>query len=195
MKEDKNCKNKFETMGAINIQYSALVNHAKSKRHQQLAWALHCGKKAFEEGVLKYFETVEDSMKNLFCVAYYVAKNDLAFTKYVPTLELLRECNTPNILKSIYNNDKACASFVMYIGKELDANYMAHVRQSPCFGIMKDESIEIAIEEHLIVYVSYIVDYEPKVSFLDLLEVGDHTSSSLFASLKNLLLDHGLEAR
>ncbi|MCO5603035.1 hypothetical protein L7F22_057178 [Adiantum nelumboides] len=194
-KTDENCKSEFRTEGAINIQHSALVNHARSKRHKALAWALHSGNKSFQVGVTKHFKDMEDSMKNLFRVSYFVAKNYLLYTKYVPTLELLRECNTPNIPENMYNNDKACASFVHYIGKGLEVEYLAHARRSPFFGLMVDESTDISIEEHMIVYVSYIKDNEPKISFLYLLEVDDRTSDGLFASLKKLLVDFGLDGK
>ncbi|MCO5546617.1 hypothetical protein L7F22_000047 [Adiantum nelumboides] len=192
-KEDKNSKSEFGSLGAINIQHSALVNHCTSKNHKLLAWASHSGKKTLNLGVSKQFDVVEDSMKNLFRVSYFVAKNDLAYAKYVPTLELLRVCNAPSIPSNMYNNDKSCASFVHYIGKALELEYLTHVRQSPFFGILIDESIDISIEEHMIVYVSYIKDSEPKMSFLDLLEVTDRTSRGLFVSLRKLLIDFGLD--
>ncbi|MCO5569923.1 hypothetical protein L7F22_023637 [Adiantum nelumboides] len=194
-KTDKNCKSEFGTEGTINIQHSVLVNHAGSKRHKALACTLHGGKKSFQVGVTKHFKDMEDSMKNLFRISYFVAKNDFSYTKYVPTLELLRECNTPNIPENIYNNDRACASFVHYIGKGLEVEYLAHVRQSPFFGLMVDESIDSSTEEHMIVYVFHIKDNEPKISFLDLLEVDDRTSDGLFASLKKLLVDFGLDEK
>ncbi|MCO5575626.1 hypothetical protein L7F22_029428 [Adiantum nelumboides] len=189
-KGDKHCKSEFGTDGAVNIQHSALVNHGGSKRHKTLAWAFYSGKKTFDFGV-----TVEDSMKNLFRVSYFVAKNDLAYAKYVPTLELLRECNTPNIPENMYNNDKACASFVHYIGKGVELEYIAHIRQSPCFGIMIDESTDIALEEHMIVYATYILGNDLKVSFLDLLKVTDRTSLGLFNSLTKLIVDLGLDRK
>ncbi|MCO5595873.1 hypothetical protein L7F22_049924 [Adiantum nelumboides] len=135
------------------------------------------------------FDRVEARM---FCSICKEDKNSKSEFGSLGAINIQHMCNAPSIPSNMYNNDKSCASFVHYIGKALELEYLTHVCQSPFFDILIDESTDISIEEHMIVYVSYIKDSEPNVSFLDLLEVTDRTSRGLFVSLRKLLIDFGL---
>ncbi|MCO5594034.1 hypothetical protein L7F22_048053 [Adiantum nelumboides] len=118
------------------------------------------------------------SSKRLFVAAYHVAKEDLAFSKFISTLDLLEICECPNLMRDLYQNDKSCSSFVRYISEDLLTKVLQRIR-AYFFSIMVDESIDVNLVQHMIVYASFMEDSEPMTVFLGLLEIEQGTSEHL----------------
>ncbi|MCO5555387.1 hypothetical protein L7F22_008933 [Adiantum nelumboides] len=133
------------------------------------------------------------STKHLFAAAYHVAKEDLAFSKFTSTLDLLEVCGCPYLVRDLYQNDKACSSFICYISKDVLRKILKRLKASRFYSIMIDESTDISCDQHMIVYASFIEDSEPMIVFLGLLEVEEGTSHHLHERATFFLLEIQLE--
>ena len=65
-------------------------------------------------------ERAAAQVKKKFEVAYFVAKEELSFLKY-PAILKLEEMHDVDVGQA-YRNDKNCAKFIDYIGKDLHDN-------------------------------------------------------------------------
>ncbi|MCO5550644.1 hypothetical protein L7F22_004133 [Adiantum nelumboides] len=193
-KQVKNARNKFDKKGSINVQHSALTEHAGTRAHQDAHYMFGKNNKAtIEDGVQKRQDVAMVSSKRLFAATYHVAKEDLAFSKFISTLDLLEICECANLMRDLYQNDKSCSSFVRYISEDLLTKVLQRIRASNFFSIMVDESSDVSLVQHMIVYASFMEDSEPMTVFLGLLEIEQgtyehlHERASLF--LAELFLD------
>ncbi|MCO5565150.1 hypothetical protein L7F22_018823 [Adiantum nelumboides] len=168
-----NSRSEFGTNRSTNVQHSALTDRASTKAHQDAHYMFGKNKLTIEDGVEKRQDVAMVCSKRLFAAAYHVAKEDLAFSKFTYTLDLLEFCDCPNLVRDLYQNDKACSSFVRYISEDLLTKILLRLNASNFYSITMDESIDIATCQHMIVYVSFIEDSNPVTVILGLLEVAE----------------------
>lgn len=117
----------------------------------------------------------------------------LAFNKFSSLLDLLSICGVQSMPEDLYQNDKAAALFASYISESLCNTGIQNVKSSPFYGILVDESTNILVVEHLIVYASYMLDNEPRTSFLGFLEIMKRTAKGLENVLVTSLNNCGLD--
>lgn len=178
--KDKECQSEFGKQGSINMQHSALTEHARCRAHEDAEYMCGVKRVRIEDGIHKSKNATMQGTMSLFACAYHVAKEDLAFTTYKSTLDLLSKCGCPNLIREMYQNDKACASFVQCINEDLLIKIVKRIKASMFYSLMMDESTNIGLDQHLIVYASFIEDFEPVTVFLGLLEIEDGTSQHLY---------------
>ncbi|MCO5610353.1 hypothetical protein L7F22_064589 [Adiantum nelumboides] len=129
----KRWRNEFGTCGSMNIQLSAIRCHAMSRQHKWASYSWAYGKKSLQDGIEKIRGIVDVGVLNLFQCAYYIAKEDLAFFKFLALLELMNACGLNSL--SLYRNDKAAASFASYITELIFNRILQKLGSSPFFGI------------------------------------------------------------
>ncbi|KAI5083359.1 hypothetical protein GOP47_0003102 [Adiantum capillus-veneris] len=61
-------------------------------------------------------------------------------------------------MTSLYNDDKACYEMLQCIANSIMHESLEKVRESPWFGVVVDESMDISIHHHLVMYLSYLED-------------------------------------
>lgn len=81
------------------------------------------GQSSVAEGFLRGNERAAAHVKKKFEVAYFVAKEELAFLKY-PAILNLEEMQHGVDVGQAYHNDKNCAEFIHYIGKDFHNNIL-----------------------------------------------------------------------
>ena len=183
----------YSKKGSKNFKTSNLRSHARTQCHRDARNAKLFGKCAMRVGLRKMQSTQEEALHILFKSAYYVAKNNHAFTSFSCLLDLLRSVSVKNIT-SLYNDDKACADIVHCIATSIMDETLDKVRQSPWFGVTVDESTDISIHHHMIIYLSYLEDESvPCSTFYGMVRTNDSTSKGIFDrimhELKNANLD------
>jgi hypothetical protein len=92
---------------------------------------------------------------NLFCTAYWVAKEDVALLKYGSLLDLLKECGS-KVPPELYHNNKAAYQFIDACAEVIFEKQKEEIRRSPVVSIGIDESTDISTDENMIVYCKYI---------------------------------------
>ena len=185
-RKDPHCKSPFGTTGSKNFKTSALEEHAKCVAHRDVVLLQERDKNSLETYALKKQASVDLAIEKLFKCAYYIAKQDLAFCKLESLAKLLGECGVEG-LPHMYNDNKACASFVINISKALEVEIYNSVRKSPWFGLMVDEPSNVSVTKNLILYATFVEGRKVKTAYLGLLEVEDGNAYKITECILNLL--------
>lgn len=190
--KDPNNRTEYGRNGSINIKLSAIKNHAKSESHKISNWVVKDGRKSFEEGMKKQALSVDTSVQHLFRSAYFIAKHNFAFTDFEDILIYLRASRAPDVPRGIYENGKACAIFIKYLSIALKESILTKIKFSKYYSVMIDESTDHSSEKHLIIYVCFMENSYPCVTFFELCDVNDESGLGIFEVVKKLLLANGL---
>ncbi|MCO5611068.1 hypothetical protein L7F22_065318 [Adiantum nelumboides] len=124
-----------------------------------------------------------------FCLDYphsktfFIGKNSLPFALYPSLLSLMKETGV-KCMTSLYNDDKACTEIIQCLAKSIMDETLAKVRESPWFGVMVDESTDIAIHHHMVVYISYLEKgCVPCTLFYGMIRTHDSSAQGIYATL------------
>ncbi len=147
----------FATDGSINIKYSAFHDHSQSVEHRKLAWAAQSGSKRMEKHIAEQSKTADNALLTLFKTTYYIGMGTIPFSKFTPLCDLLVDLKT-EITPTLYHDDKACADMLICISSVIQRKMLDRVRNSQYYGIMIDESTDISVTCHLVVYATFLED-------------------------------------
>ena len=106
----------------------------------------------------------------LFKTSYYVGKELLPFSKFPTLCDLLLSGNATITIK-MYHDDKVCADMLVCISSVIQRKVLDRVRDSQFFGTMVDESTDIFVLGHLVVFATFLEDGVPTCVFLGLLHI------------------------
>ena len=183
-------KSKFSQNGSTNFRISTLHEHESSSGHIS---ALKMGSDIQSERipsittcVYKGQDKIEAAICKLIRTAYEVAVDDLPLTKYT-NLCTLQKCNETKLTTSLYQDSNACEEFISLISRHLDDSLIEKIRQSPTLGIMIDESTDLGMEKHLIVYINYLDKAIAYTKFLTILKLSSADASVVYNSLVSYL--------
>jgi len=119
--------------------------------------------KAIQQGQWAY----DESLSLLCCAAYFIGKEFLPYTKFL-CLCALRISVNAHIIAWMYQNEKVCVDLIACMSIVIQKKSIYRVWNSPLFGIMIDESIDISVTSHLVVFVTIIKEGLPLIIFLGL---------------------------
>ena len=184
----------FAINGSINIKYSAFHDHFQNVEHRKLAWAAQSRSKRMEKHIAQQSKTADEALLTLFKAAYYIGMGTIPFSKFPPLYDLLVDLKT-DITPSLYHNDKACADMLICISSVIHRKMLDRIRNSNFYGIMIDESTDISVTGHLVVFATFLEDGIPVSVFLGLLHIPNGKKDAsiiyeiLLTSLKQWDLD------
>lgn len=103
-------------------------------------------------------------------------------------------CKTP-ITEKLYHNEKICIDIMFAISTILQRQILDKIRDSRFFGIMIDESTDISVLDHLVIFAIFLKGSVVTTSFLGLLWIVDGQKSSrvIFDLLIDVLKTWGLD--
>ena len=148
--------------GSSNLRTSAFTDHAKSDMHQRAMTLL---KKETATDVREYATiakslfsvidpAVEGTIKKKFDVAYFIAKEGVAFNKMKPLCNLEERHGVQ--LGDGYKNDLACSQFVEYIANDLQEKLKETLYKAKFFSLQMDGSTDCGnVEEELLLAVYF----------------------------------------
>lgn len=147
--------------GSSNVRTSAFTDHAKTDMHQRAMILL---KKETATDIREYApiarslftmdKEVEGTVKKKFDVAYFIAKEGMAFNKMRPLCHLEERHGVR--LGEGYKNDLACSIFVEYIAKDLQEKLKETLYKAKFFNLQMDGSTDCAsVEEELLLAVYF----------------------------------------
>lgn len=192
---EKGGRSVFAKTGSVNIKVSAFKDHGRSDEHKSFVWAMQSGEKVMVKAIAQANKTCDEAVFNLFRIAYYIGKNTIPFNKFPPLCELfvrVKAC----ITEKLYHDEKACADMIFCISKVIKTKVLDRVKNARFFGIMIDESTDIAVTSHLVVFASFFEEGIPVSVFLGLLFIADgHKDAAvMYERLTNYLVkDCGLD--
>ena len=139
-----------DTAGSSMFKHNTLVKHNLSLKHRVCRDMLINEKAtplpvAFRRQEAVNHSADEAEMILKFNTAYFVAKEELPFTKFKSHLDLQRKnglkCN------DTYNNDTACAQFVGVIADILKGKTYTKIKDAPYLSIMIDGDTDVSTKE------------------------------------------------
>ena len=110
-----------------------------------------------------------EKMLKLFNIAYFVAKEELPFTKFAK-LCFLHERNNLELGRT-YFNDHACRLFIEHIANVMRSELCTKLKASRFFSVMCDGSTDSAVLEQELIYVRFIDNGLPVSKFVSIQEL------------------------
>jgi len=189
--------------GCTTLQHDALVTHEKSLIHKdaKARWisALERNMKPIPEHVRQVENANKERVISTMKVSYFVCQEDLSLSKYEKLCKFLIDAKTPDMPKSqeysSYTNRKSANDFIYCISKHLEQVQIKNMMDSPFFSLMVDESTDRSLEQHLVVYATYLDSkgLGPPISqFMKLKNVMDGKGKTIYDSVNQLINDRGL---
>ena len=102
---------------------------------------------------------------------------------------------TPDSLRRLprhYANAARCREFVMSMAAVLKGDLWQDILASPFVSVLIDESTDISTSQNLIIYIIYLKNGRPKVTFVGLLKVPAATAAVLVEVLTDFFESNGL---
>lgn len=198
--------------GSTNFKKSAVVDHATKSKHHLKALNLYLkgkGASASEisrcvstsvaphnKDIVAGLETMEktdfERTKKKFEVAYFVAKHNMPLSSYADILDLEEKHKVD--VKGAYKNDKACGTFIEYMGDDLKRNLNVDLANAKFFSVLCDGSTDSAVIEEEVIYALYF-DPSPansdsvqiKTSFLHMHQMRHQNADGIASTLQTTL--------
>ncbi|KAJ8872858.1 hypothetical protein PR048_026474 [Dryococelus australis] len=142
--------------------------------------------------VIQIIASLLASTKAIYKSAYYIAKNDRPYSDHFGFLEL-QQLNGVDIGVGLHSRYSA-VEIIDHILKEMKCKIIRQILEiSGKLSIIFDESTSLGATSTLIVYLKCEVSNElpPYFLFLDLIELPDQKSETVFEHLLNCLNKHG----
>ena len=155
--------------GSQNYKVSNANDHADSASHKMaMKYYYHDvnvnvvpenGQTSLDTAFAKGDEKVAEKTKRKFEIAYFIAKEELSFKKYEKIINL-EEMHGVSMGEA-YRNDKSCAEFIDYLGKDIGDNLCSDLAKARFYSVLTDGSTDISTKEQESVFVLY---FDPKPS-------------------------------
>ena len=187
--------------GSTNVRTSTFKEHAVTNMH---ARAMALFKKERLRSVFEYApiarslanvsidEGTKEVLQRKFEVAYFIAREKLAFAKMQPLCELEERHGVK--LGLGYKNDHACSTFVEFIARDLQQNQLAQINsRSKFFSLQADASTDSGNVENDLFLILYFDPYcaDGKVhvrdKFFTVRQLSSGTAHGLFDSFKDAI--------
>jgi len=190
----KHTKNNSMTSANSNFRTSTLTRHADSNDHKAAVLADSMAPQ-FAHAVKNLQTSKEKSIIDALRIVFWLAKEDIAISKYNSMLALLQQLDCPHIsgLKTAknvsYTSDRAACDMLESIAAVIRKNIDNKLLTSPFVSILCDESTDIAVKKKLVVYAR-ILDpetFKPSTIFLCNLEVHSATGKAIYAELADVI--------
>lgn len=179
-------KSMFSQSGSLNFRISTLREYESSSGHvKSLKTATDIKENKIPSLTVSLKEKadkIELALCRLIRTAYTVAKKHLPIQSY-PELCALQICNGTLLTRKLYQDTYACSQFIKIISDYFDQTLLEKLRESPALGIMVDESTDLSMEKHLIVYMNYLEQGNLRTSFLTLLKLVSADANAVYNTL------------
>ena len=133
-------------------------------------------------------------------ISYFVCQEDLSLSKYEKLCKFLMDVKTPHMPKSqeysSYTNRKFANDFLYCISRYIEQIQIKNMLESPFFSLMVDESTNRTLEEHLVIYATYLDSkgLGPPISqFMKLKNVMDGKGKKIYDSVNQLINFRGIQ--
>ena len=170
-------KNVFANVGSVNVKVSTFQDHGKSEEHKHYVWVDQKDKRTMEKMVAAVNKVCDDAVLSLFKAAYFLGKEIIGYCKFLALCQLLLSVHT-NITTKLYHDEKACAEMLFCISKVVQKKILDRVRNSKFYGIMIDESIDVSVTGHIVVFACFVEDGLLVAVFLGLIQISDGKKNS-----------------
>ena len=132
------------------------------------------------------------NMRVKFNSAYYLAKKERPFRDYPDLLNLQIKNSVPKF-GEIYANERAAAVFTDYIAAAEKEEFIKAFGEGSYFSELSDGSTDNSVLEQELVYVLFLYQGKPRVTFLDIETHKSADAAGIFDCITNAFQRIGLE--
>ncbi|KAG1960228.1 PR domain-containing protein [Pimephales promelas] len=118
-----------------------------------------------------------------FNTAYTIAKEELAFTKFKPMLQLMKKNGV--VINMTYANEKSCANIIGVIADTIRENTAVQVSSAQYISFIIDRDTDLSVKECVIVYVRVLLDGQPTNILVGHVEVEHANADGIYAATKS----------
>ena len=141
--------------GQARTDEDKLKVHEQSKLHlEAVASAKDTAYSKLIESFTIQLSSMKASVLHKMYDVYFIAKENVSLMKHRSFTFLSQLHGVPSSLK--YSNKDMCREYIECISAVLFNKQVDRIKASPVFGIAIDESTDISLEKHCVVYVKYI---------------------------------------
>ena len=146
--------------------------------------------------ILQGQKTCDETVASLFRSSYFLGKQSLPYSKFSALCKLLVTVKSPMTL-SMYQDEKYCADLMMCISVVIQKRVFAHVKKSAFYGVMIDESTDISVTRHLVVFATIIEENLPVTLFFGLVQIEEckNDSTMIYETLISSIRKWGLDLK
>ena len=144
------------------------------------------------KGLSKLADKDRKNMRVKFNSAYYLAKKERPFRDYPDLLNLQIKNLVPKFVGS-YANERAAAVFTDYIAAAEKEEFMKAFGEGSYFSVLSDGSTDNSVLEQELVYVLFLYQGKPRVTFLDIETPKSADAAGIFDCITNAFQRIGLE--
>ena len=193
---EKGGRSVYAKEGSKNFKVSAFLNHGRSNEHRRLCWASSTEEKMMRKEILTSQRACDEAMETLFRASYFIGKQSLPYAKFPPLCSLLLSVKAP-ITTSMYHDEKTCTDLIWCISVVIQNKIICRVQNFPFFGIMIDESTNISVTGHLVVFATIVEEGLPVTLFLGLLHIegGKKDATIIFETVVKNLRNWGFDLK
>lgn len=172
-----------------------IIEHKQSQAHLAAQRIVETSKKQSIETVCDALNaTHKESTKSVFRSAYYLAKNDRPYSDHFDLLELQR-LNGVDIGVGLHSRYSA-TTIIDHVAQEMKVKITSKIKiEGGKISIMLDESTSLSSKSVVIVYLKCETnkDNDPETLLLDLIELTDQKSETVFEAVIKSLTKYGFD--
>ena len=192
-------RSRWATIGCRSLQYSSVKDHERSHEHI-LSIPIWEARDRRRGGVP--MDCHVDNMINreytrlITCmkILYFTIQKDRSILSYEDTCQLLRDLHTPEMLVNddygAYTSKYAALEFLWAISEHIRDKLLTQSCGFLGFSLMVDESTDMTLEQHLIMYVCYLTGQGsgvPVTQFVELSSITAGTREGIYTAVDEVL--------
>ena len=144
--------------GDTYFRHRILKTHGSSKEHifcvTRKENEQHPDQAPIQRVINRLTKESEGQMSALVTIAYVVASENMAFTKFTPLCKMQKKLGTD--LGQLYQNEKACRAFVTSIAGVEEDTIISDIQKARFFTVLADGSTDSSIVEQESVFVRFM---------------------------------------
>jgi len=168
-------ENPFYTEGCSNFRLSTLERHEKSKSHTEALKQVQLQSRfarSIKEAETKQHQRFDEDQSTQtkrhivqLRTVYMMASNGIAGNNFVDIMTLQKE-NGCEFADVFYKKLQFVSEMETVPYEQIQTALLENINNVAFFGLMLDETCDINIEKKLVIYIKYVKDCKPVVSYL-----------------------------
>lgn len=181
----QNKSKKFNTEPAVRFKRKSLEEHSTSQQHKAAVSAeLLSRVSVFQREFEEREKSKEDVYFNAFLAFYWIAKEEIANTKFTSLLEVVEKMGLSNM------SERSVREMFILMGEMVKSEAVKKAQQASLMGLLIDEVMDIAQREQLVSFIRYVDQdtYEVKTDFLAVNDILESSTAANAETIKSVVV-------
>ena len=187
----QNKSKKFNTEPAVRFKRKSVEEHSTSQQHKAAVTAeLLSRVSVFQREFEEREKSKEDVYFNAFLALYWIAKEEIANTKFTSLLEVVEKMGLSNMKFFEHRSGASVREMFILMGEMVKSEVVKKAQQASFMGLLIDEVMDIAQREQLVSFIRYVDQdtYEVKTDFLAVNDILESSTSANAETIKSVVV-------